>query len=327
MKRTMKSVAMFCAAMSVCFGTMAADTPAVTENESATAEMNANARPPLTVAVLPFGERGDGVTDQGDATAQLLFAGLAENPNIWLVERDKIDQILKEAELNISGVVDPAAANKIGRLIGAKVLITGSVFKIKGKTYVVAKVIGAETSRVFGKSASGVGGVDQLAGPLSADVSKILEKNARELVAGEITRENVIAALKQAIGDAAPAPVVYVYVNERHVGEAIANDPAVTTELQRILKALNFKVTEDRSAADRLLTGEAFSEFAGRRGNLISVKGRVELKITDKKDNVLAADHQATVEIGLAESVAGKEALQKAADQLAERVIPKLIAK
>jgi len=306
MNRTIKAMVLCAAALAVSVGTMAADI--------------------LTVAVLPFSERGTGVKDEGDIAAQLVFAGLAENPDIWLLERDKIDQTLKEAELNISGVVDPAQAIQIGRLTGAKVLVTGSVFKVKDKTYVVAKVISAETSRVFGKSAGGVGGVDQLAVTLGSDISGIIKKNAGDLVAKALVREDVIEALGKVLVAGSPRPVVYVNVVERHVGQP-TSDPAATTELQRILKALDFKVTEDRSAADVCLLGEAFSELAGRHENLLSVNARLELKALDNKGNVLAADRQTTIVVGLAEQIAGKQALQNAADQIAGRVIPKLVAK
>ena len=62
------------------------------------------------------------------------------------------------------------------------------------------------------------------------------------------------------------------------------------------------------------VTGEAFSEFAGRHGDLVSVKARVEVKAVDRKTGkVLAVDRQTAVAVDLAEQVAGKTALQEAA--------------
>jgi hypothetical protein len=61
--------------------------------------------------------------------------------------------------------------------------------------------------------------------------------------------------------------------------------------------------------------------------DLTPVKARVELKAVDRKTGkVLAADRQNAVVVDLSEQIAGKLALQLAANQLAERVIPKLVA-
>jgi hypothetical protein len=63
-----------------------------------------------------------------------------------------------------------------------------------------------------------------------------------------------------------------------------------------------------------------------RRGNLVSVKGRLELKAIDNKTNrVIAIDRQNTVTVDLTEQIAGKNALQEAAALIAERMFVKLV--
>ena len=82
--------------------------------------------------------------------------------------------------------------------------------------------------------------------------------------------------------------------------------------------------------ADIILKGEGFSEFAGRfqHGNLVTVKARLEVKAIDRAtDKVIAIDRQTTVEVDLTEQIAGKKALQEAAAQIAERMLPKLLKK
>jgi hypothetical protein len=72
--------------------------------------------------------------------------------------------------------------------------------------------------------------------------------------------------------------------------------------------------------------GEAFSEFGMRKGNLISCKARVELKVRSKANGqILAVDRQTSVAVDLSEQVAAKTALQNAAAELAERVIPTVV--
>ena len=78
--------------------------------------------------------------------------------------------------------------------------------------------------------------------------------------------------------------------------------------------------------ADLIVKGEAFSETAGRTGNIVTVKARVEIKVVDRKtDKVVAVERQVAVVADLAELSAGKAALQEAAAIIAERLIPKLV--
>jgi hypothetical protein len=80
--------------------------------------------------------------------------------------------------------------------------------------------------------------------------------------------------------------------------------------------------------ADLLVTGEGISEFATRHGNLISVRGRLEVKVVDRKSNQLLAIHrQTSIEVDLSEQIAGKSVLQEAAALSVERLLPKLVRK
>lgn len=141
--------------------------------------------------------------------------------------------------------------------------------------------------------------------------------------------EDRIAALKKQLGDA-KRPVVAINVRERHVGQATI-DPAAETELILFCKETGFDVldkTADAKKADVVMEGEGFSEFAMRHGNLVSVKARLEVKAVDRQtDKVIATDRQTAVVVDLTEQIAGKSALQKAAADIAERLLPKLINK
>ena len=77
-----------------------------------------------------------------------------------------------------------------------------------------------------------------------------------------------------------------------------------------------------------VITGEAVSELALRRGELFSCKARVEFKAIDTATGeVLAVDRETEAGVDVAESTAAKAAVQKASATLAERIIPALAAK
>ena len=94
-----------------------------------------------------------------------------------------------------------------------------------------------------------------------------------------------------------------------------------------ILKECGFKVMDDKSReeADIEITGDAFSAYGMRKGNLISCKARVEVKAQKRKDGqIVATDRQTAAAVDIAEQTAAKTALQNAATELAERFVPNL---
>src|SRR5690242_4816407 len=118
----------------------------------------------LTVAVFDFESKDEAVRDFGPKVATLINAALSAEPQLITVERAELEKVLGEQELGLSGTVSTDTAAKVGHLTGAKVLVTGRVFKADKELIVVAKVIGTETSRVYG---------EMVKGPASASISDL----------------------------------------------------------------------------------------------------------------------------------------------------------
>ncbi len=279
----------------------------------------------LTVAVFDFESKDEAVRDLGPKVAALLTATLSAEPQIITVERAELEKILGEQELGLSGTVSAETAAKVGHLTGAKVLVTGRVFKMEKDTVVLAKVIGTETSRVYGDMVTGTGAttIADLSGALSKKIAAIVTEKGDTLVAKVESRDSRMARIKKGIrsGD---LPSVSVKIAEQHLGQRVI-DPAAETEFGLILKECGFKLVDDKSTekADVEITGEAFSAFGMRKGNLVSCKSRVELNVHKRTPpQVLAVDRQTSVAVDIAEQTAAKTAVQNAALELAERIIP-----
>ena len=81
--------------------------------------------------------------------ADLLIVELAQNPAIRVVERENILKLIAEQDLARDGRIDDATAARIGRLLGAKHMVTGSFITDRSGTMVLTvKSIDTETSRI-----------------------------------------------------------------------------------------------------------------------------------------------------------------------------------
>jgi hypothetical protein len=281
-----------------------------------------------TVAVLDFDSSAESVQGLGGQVATLISANLSTQPQIVTVERADLDKLLGEQELGLAGNVTPDSAAKVGQLTGAKVLVTGRVFEAGDQLIVVAKTIGTETSRVYGEIVSGpanapiTGLSAQLAQKIAADVIA----KGDTLVATVESREDRIAKIKKELGGQ-KLPVVSVKIPEQHFGQFVI-DPAAQTELSLILQQCGFTVVDESSTnrPDIEITGQAFSEYGMRKGNLISCRARIELKARNIASGaILDVDRQTSVAVDIAEHVAAKTALQNGMDDLSERLVPKLV--
>ena len=282
----------------------------------------------LTVAVFDFESKDEAVRDLGPKVSALINASLSAEPQLITVERAELEKVLGEQELGLSGTVSEASAAKVGNLTGAKVLVTGRVFKIENSLTLVAKIIGTETSRVYGEVVNGK--PDATLTDLSAELAKKIAADVTQkgdtLVAKVQTHDDRVANIKKAL-DGKKLPTISVKISEQHIGPFIIIDPAAQTELSLLLQQCGFTLVDDNSDSkpDIEITGEALSEFGMRKGSLQSCRARIEVKARDRKSgDILSVDRQTSVAVDLAERIAAKTALQNAAGDLAERLLPKL---
>lgn len=287
-------------------------------------------RDPLyTVAILDFEAKGEEVSKWGTQIPTLITTRLSAEPQFVTVEREEINKLLSEQELGLSGTVSADTAARVGQLTGAKVIVTGRIFALDKEIMIVAKIIGVETSRVFGAMVRVAAGssVATAAESTAIEVHKTVSEHWQDLVAKMEPGIDVIERLKKAFAGK-QLPTVSVQISERHnAGPTL--DPTAETEIALILQQLGFSIVDPANPEikpDVEIIGEAFSEFGARRGNLFSCRARVEIKALQKSTGTwIAVDRQTEVAIDLGERIAGKKAIQSAAAVLAARIAPKIV--
>lgn len=123
----------------------------------------------IKIAVLEF-PYADGKKSQGSTIIQeRLTTILAQNKNITLIERKLIEKVFSELKLQLSGAVDEGTGKKLGKLLGADAILTGTINEIRdNKVEVNARIIQAETGKILSaanaiieKNWSDMEGVDQ----------------------------------------------------------------------------------------------------------------------------------------------------------------------
>ena len=110
------------------------------------------------IAVLYFDYSGNdeemGFLRKG--MAQMLVTDLSASDERQIVERIDLEAVLKELKLGRTKAIDAKSRNKIGKLLGARYLVTGGYFEFRGSLRVDAKIIDVElgTTKSFSAQAS-----------------------------------------------------------------------------------------------------------------------------------------------------------------------------
>lgn len=108
----------------------------------------APARP--TVAILYFDyDKEDELAVLRKGLAQMLISDLAAHPQVSLVERARLQDVLAELQLTASRKVDPETAVKVGKLLGARYIVVGGYFQLLGQLQVTARLVEVETSKTL----------------------------------------------------------------------------------------------------------------------------------------------------------------------------------
>jgi TolB-like protein len=107
------------------------------------------------IAVFTFTNGGVVGPDREDLSAlevglqQLLLTELAQSPELRVVERSALNEILRELDLTKADMVDPNTAARVGRIVGARYAITGVFMDVYGDFRMAGRILDVETTEVM----------------------------------------------------------------------------------------------------------------------------------------------------------------------------------
>lgn len=103
------------------------------------------------IAVLDFQMQGEEQENQdmGSIVAEWFITAMVKEGRFDVIERRLLQKILSEQQLVMTGVVDESSATQIGKLLGVKVIISGSVMKVREMLEVNARIIDVENASII----------------------------------------------------------------------------------------------------------------------------------------------------------------------------------
>lgn len=106
--------------------------------------------PSEPVAVFPLNSSNELAKQRvGFATSELLTHHFAARPEFTMVERSRLAEVIEEQRLHVSGAIEPSKAIRLGKVVGARLVVLGSVEKLGGQYQVNVRIVDVESTEVL----------------------------------------------------------------------------------------------------------------------------------------------------------------------------------
>lgn len=107
--------------------------------------------PTATLATAPLAPMGDGLALQAEYFGErLLGAAASMSPaRFKAVERRDLQRLLEELELQLSGLVEAGDAARLGELLGAELMVTGSLYARDGGYELILRLLRVRTAEIL----------------------------------------------------------------------------------------------------------------------------------------------------------------------------------
>lgn len=217
-----------------------------------------------TVAVMPFRDLSGAKASIGEAIRETVTTDLKEISGLKVIERGSLDKVLAEQKLQGTTDFDVQTSARLGKLLGATLIVTGAYQKASPAVRLTARFVKVETGEIVGTAKVDGASSDflSLQDKVTAELLKSagIEKKAVAKVASRPRPKVKSLRAVEIYGDA----VVEVDESKRRelLRAALKEDPQFTyalhdlEELEKRMKAY--------SSIDRLEHQRATAEFKRR---------------------------------------------------------------
>lgn len=104
------------------------------------------------IAVLPLRDQAGKLCHSGAVLADRLILELVRR-GVEVIERSRLEEVLAELKLAQTGAIDPSSVKRLGKILGADAVVTGTVVElVDGEVEVLARLVHVETGRVLSAS-------------------------------------------------------------------------------------------------------------------------------------------------------------------------------
>ena len=102
------------------------------------------------IAVLDFELRGDSfkTKDMGGIVAEWFTTTMVQDGRFEVVERALLRKIVEEQKLGMTGLIDESSSAQLGKILGVKTIISGSVLQFQDTIEVNARIINVNTGSI-----------------------------------------------------------------------------------------------------------------------------------------------------------------------------------
>jgi hypothetical protein len=301
------------------------------------------------------------VTQMNKLTARgALEQFLVKSRRYKVVDRNRIDQTMKEHKFGRSELTDPDSIKRLGKMINADMICSSELLKEDGNFIALCSIIDVESGEV---SASAY---ELIESDTAAEIRNAMDRAAQtmlDIIVPGTQAHSGAASGTGGSGASTPASTltdprltrIAVIIPEIHISAPIP-DPAGETAIIRKLLDAGFKRVVDKAQVEKIrntnmvkaliggdlsaattiglqlgvdviIVGEAFSEAVGRvQGNMFSCRARVEARAV-RTDNatIIAAHGFHAGGVDLVEFNSAKVALNNAGEMMGDYMAQKIL--
>ncbi|MBI4977613.1 MAG: PEGA domain-containing protein [Spirochaetes bacterium] len=176
--------------------------------------LHAGQKPNKTrVGIIDFTTKGGVAASDAETIGEIFRSKLVTRDVFDVLERNSMNSILKEQELQNTGCTESSCAVQIGKILNMEYMIYGQIMQAAGSFYLTIKMIHIESSKAIISIDEKYSGVDNVIEDMSSIIKKLTENSKVRKRAENITDGNGMLKIS------CTPPGAQVVVNGRKAGQ------------------------------------------------------------------------------------------------------------